>query len=439
MTSMHTLHLLAHKLLPSWIYDRLIGQWDKGGFKKYFHNTSWMLIAKIASFVTSFITIALVARYLGPDNLGKISYAQSIVSILSVFAALGIDQILYRDLVAHPEKENELLGTAILAKLFFGSLAFITVIGISILLENEPILTLLIAIIAFTFLINPLGTISIFFQSRVQAKYSSQVIIFLALFIPILKVAIIFFDKGILYFSLIFVIEALLNAIWLLYIYITKIKHNPLNWRFSITDFKLLISRAWPLLLASLSGYIYGRIDQVMILHFIDAASVGFYDIAVRMTEFLGYLPGIIITSVLPAVINAKKKSQSEYLSRLKSLTILCILVSFFSVLLVSILSPLIINTIFGQDYSNSINILRLYSWSSIGTIFILLIQQYLIIEGKSMQLLIYSVLSALTNVGLNLILIPLYGVNGAIYATLTTLFLTVIVFYILNFKHKSN
>ncbi len=100
------LQKILSKILPTWIYQRLIGDWDKAGFKRYFHNTGWLFAARGASFLTSFFTIAIVARYLGPENLGKLSYAQSFVSILSVFAALGIDQILYRDLVAHPDIEN---------------------------------------------------------------------------------------------------------------------------------------------------------------------------------------------------------------------------------------------------------------------------------------------------------------------------------------------
>lgn len=428
---------LLENILPNWVFQRLVGNWNQEGLKKYFHNTGWMFLAKVISFTTSFLIVAIVARYLGPDNLGKLSYAQSFVAILSVFATLGIDQILYRDLVAHPEKENELLGTAIIAKFIFGLLAFLSVVGLSFALDNEPILSLLIGITAFTFLINPLGTIGILFQAQVKAKYSSQITIFLAVLIPILKLLVIFFDKGIIYFSFILLVEASINTLWLLYVYIKKIKHSPLTWKFSFNIFFSLISRSWPLLLVSLSGYIYGRIDQVMILHYIDSTSVGFYDVAVRMTDFLNYFPGTIVASVIPAMINSKKFSASEYLKRLKSLTILCLTISFFSALFISAMAPLIITTIFGQDYSSSIQILRLYSWSVIGTISILLIQQYLIIENKPIHILVYSVISAITNVILNIILIPIYGMNGAVYATLVTLSLTVSIFYIINFKIK--
>ncbi len=424
-----TLHGLSKKILPVWLYQRLIGNWDKEGLKKYFRNTNWMFAARGASFITSFLTIAIVARYLGPENLGKLSYAQSLVSILSVFAALGIDQVLYRDLAHEPERERELLGTAILTKFFFGTLAFIAAIILSISLNNEPLLTILIGITALTFLINPLGTIGILFQARVQAKYGSQITIFLAFLIPALKILVIVFDKGIIYFSAVLVAEAVITAIWYLYIYQTKFKGSPLAWHFSLPVFKNLFSRSWPLLLASLSGYIYGRIDQVMIQHMIDVTSVGFYDIAVRMTEFLSYIPGIIAISVLPAVIYAKKRSHAEYVSRFKYLIFLSISFSFFAALALFTLAPFIITTIFGNDYFASIAILRIYVWSTLGTVFLLLLQQYFIIENKSIQFLVYSLLGAVTNVILNLLLIPTYGMKGAAYATLLTMILLVVVF----------
>src|SRR5436190_14620310 len=87
------------------------------GFQKYFKNTSWMFLGRIVGLLISFFVTAYVARYLGPANYGMLIYAISFVGLFSFLANLGIDQILYRDLVRFPEKANELLGTTFILKL----------------------------------------------------------------------------------------------------------------------------------------------------------------------------------------------------------------------------------------------------------------------------------------------------------------------------------
>jgi len=423
------LHALVHRLLPNWIYQRLIGDWDKEGFKKYFKNTGWIFIAKMVSFVVSFFTIAIVARYLGPENLGKLSYAQSFVSIFSIFASLGIDLIIYRDLVAHPEKENELLGTAVMTKLFFGSLTFLVTIIASITISTDNVLTWLIGIIALSFIFQPFGTVGHLFNAQVLSKYPSYISIFLAFFIPALKLLVIFFDKGILYFAGIIAFEALFYGVANIILYVKILKKTPRNWSISFTLFKKLFHESWPLLLAGLSNYIYARIDQVMIQHIIDSTAVGLYEVAVRLTEPLSFLPGVIIGSLFPAIINAKTADSIEYHKRFKSLAILCLGISFILVLILFVCAPYIIKLLFGAQFIESVHILRVYVWTNLGTVATSLIYNYFITENKTKAFLVFTVFGASINVTANVFLIPHLGIVGAAYATLLTLFCIVLLF----------
>jgi PST family polysaccharide transporter len=410
---------LLNKILPIWISKRIVGDLNKDGIKKYFHNTSWLFVARIITFITSFLTMALVARYLGPENLGKLSYAQSLVAILSVLASLGMDQILYRDLVAYRNREIDLLETAIIAKFFFGAIAFLTAVAISLSIGDDFILTLLIGITAFTFLINPLGTIGILFQAHVKAKYTSQVAIFLAFFIPILKILTIYFDEGIIYFALTLVIEAIVTSIWYLYIYISHFKENPLHWRFQLDIFKNLMKDSWPFLLAGLFAYIYARIDQVMLQHYIGSHAVGLYDTAVKLSNMWSFFPALIIASLFPAIVQAKKHSRLQYIKRYSSLTVLIAFITVSITLFVFLTADYLILLIFGEQYIESIPILKIYIWSGAMAIMGIMVQQYLITENRGVFNLILAMTGAVVNIVLNLFLIPLYGMTGAAIATL--------------------
>ena len=81
------------------------------GFRKYFANTSWLLGEKILRMVVALFVGIYVARYLGPEHYGLLSYALSFVWLFSSLASFGIDDILIRELVRSPEQRSNLLGT----------------------------------------------------------------------------------------------------------------------------------------------------------------------------------------------------------------------------------------------------------------------------------------------------------------------------------------
>lgn len=413
--------------MPPFTVPYLKEKWAHAGFQKYFRNMGWLLFARVTTFFTSFLTVAIVARYLGPENLGKLDYAQSFVAIISVFASLGIDQILYRDLITHPEKENELLGTAIFSKLIFGIFAFVLSITISFLLGNDAILTILIGICSLTFIISPIGTVGILFNAQVKAKYASQVSIFLAFFIPALKILIVFLNKGIIYFAVIISIEAVISTAWYIYIYIFRFKNDPFAWNFRMDIFKQLMRDSWPLFLAGFSGYIYAKMDQVLIMHYIDSATVGIYGAAVKLTQIWAFLPGLIITSMFPAIMNARKTNYLLYAKRLRALTGITVGVTFTIALPLFIFAPFVVNIVFGDAFSDAVPVLRIYLWTSVAITLVVLAQHYLIAENLSKVFLYTSIIGAVTNILLNIILIPKFGGVGSAWGTMISYFVVVL------------
>jgi O-antigen/teichoic acid export membrane protein len=419
----HKLHNFTKKILPPQIYNRLIGDWDKDGLKKYSANTVWIFIGRGFSFVISFFMIAIIARYLGPENLGKLSYAQSFIAIFSMFASLGIDQILFRDLVANPEKENEIIGTSLAIKLLFGTLTILTTVSIVFFTNSDPVLSLLVLILSLSFIVEPFGITSNVFSARVKSKYSTFSKIITSIIIPVLKLIIIFFGKGIIFFAFIIILEILINVTISLFFYIRVFRRSPFQWytnkQYGIT----LIKRSLPILLAGTSGYLFARIDQVMLLHELGPTSVGLYQGAVQITELVaGFLPGVIIASVIPALINAKKRSVFEYFHRLRQLLIFVISTSFIIILTISLLAPYIVAILYGESFADTTFILQIYVWSSLFYMVILILQQHLINENKTKEFFYISASTAVLNIILNITLIPIYGTFGAAIATILSL-----------------
>jgi len=87
------------------------------GFRRYAANTSWMMGEKILRMFVGLFVGIWVARYLGPEQFGLLSYAQSFVFLFTAIATLGLDGIVVRELVKDESRRDELLGTAFGLKL----------------------------------------------------------------------------------------------------------------------------------------------------------------------------------------------------------------------------------------------------------------------------------------------------------------------------------
>jgi O-antigen/teichoic acid export membrane protein len=79
------------------------------GFKRYFANTSWLMGHRVLSMVVALFVGVYVARYLGSERFGFLSYAGSFVGLFTALATLGLDGIMVRELVKTPERRDELV------------------------------------------------------------------------------------------------------------------------------------------------------------------------------------------------------------------------------------------------------------------------------------------------------------------------------------------
>ncbi|MFA5879714.1 MAG: flippase [Candidatus Margulisiibacteriota bacterium] len=409
------------------------------GFKKYFHNTGWIFSGKIFSLIISFFVIAYVARYLGPTNYGLLSYAISFVGLFSFIANLGIDQVVYREIIRYPEKRNEYLGTSFFIKIFSGSLAFLSVLTIILILKQENLINILLLIIAFSFIFQSFNVINGFFGSQLLSKYTTIASICVIFLLSTTKILLVLFNRGIIYFAAVYLLESVLYALSFLIIY-KLFKQNIFSWRFDKKLAKQILLDSWPLLFVSVFALIYTRFDQIMVKYMINQTAVGFYDVAVRVAEVWYFIPGLITASLIPAIVNAKKINEVVYKKRLKDLLLLIFIISIAISLPIFLLAKPIINIFFGPAYLPAISVLQIYVWAGIGLAMAEAANQYLITENFTKILFVSSCVGMILNLILNFVFIPIYGINGAAFSTLISYFsIPLLIILLLKIKSWKN
>jgi len=138
---------------------------------KLFKNISWLFYDKIIRILGGLLVGIWVARYLGPGDFGVLNYALAYTALFKIFANLGLDQIIIREIVKKPKLTPYLLGTAFGVKLA-GGLVAITLIAVSLFfMEMNALTKIVVMVIAAGFIFQSLDVIDFYYQSQVLSKY----------------------------------------------------------------------------------------------------------------------------------------------------------------------------------------------------------------------------------------------------------------------------
>lgn len=403
--------------------------WNHTGFQKYFRNMGWAFTGRLFSLGMSFFVGALVARYLGPQRYGVLNYALSFVTLFVFLASFGIDNILVRELLKYKDKQTSILNTAFIIKLLAGFLIIILTTVLSLIFNNDYYTTVLIFIYSLHLIFISLNVIDSYFQSLLKYKYSFLAQFISTITVSILKLYFVYQGFGTGWFVLALVFEAAVSAFVFLRIF-TK-NGKKLNFNFNKDSAKEMLFDAWPFILSSAFYLIYTKIDQVMIGKMIDTHSLGIYSAGVKLAEFWYFIPAIICGVMFPAIMNAKLIDKKLYEQRLKKIFIFITSISILFALLQLIFAKYFILFLFGPAYTDSILILKIYTWAGVIVTIITILQQYLIIENRTKLIMISSFIGAILNIILNFIFIPYFGIVGSAWATIISYSIIPIIIYI--------
>ena len=404
------------------------------GFIKYFKNTSWVLVEKIIRFTVGLFVGVWVARYLGPERFGLLSYAQSFVGLFTIIASLGLNGIVVRELVKNNNLNDEIIGTAFWLKLI-AAFGVLLILAIAInFTSNDTYTNILIFIIASATIFQSFNVVDFYFQSKVMSKfvvYANIISLFLS---SIVKITLILNQAPLVAFAWVILFDSFILACGFIYFYIKK------NLRFKIKNLKLKIKTAtsllkdsWPLILSGIAISIYMKIDQVMIKEMMNAEAVGQYAAAVRLSEVWYFIPMVITASLFPAIINAKKKNENLYYLRLQRLYDFMAFMGIAIAVTMTFLSTWITELLYGAQYNQAGSVLVIHIWAGVFVFLGVASAKWFIIENLQMLTLQKTFYGMITNIILNFILIPKYGIQGAAFATLISQAIST---YIIDFFH---
>jgi PST family polysaccharide transporter len=186
----------------------------------------------------------------------------------------------------------------------------------------------------------------------------------------------------------------------------------------SLSRAKVLLEDSWPLILAGIAVTIYMRIDLIMLGQMLGDETVGIYSAATRMSEVWYFVPTVVVASVLPTLVQAKKISATIYQARLQRL---CNSLTWMAIALavpMTFIAEWLVVLLYGPDYEAAADILSIHIWAAVFVFLGIGSGVFFTIENFARKFLHRTAIGCALNILLNIILIPLYGMKGAAIAT---------------------
>lgn len=385
----------------------------KGGF--------WLTLGQIVSMAIAFFSAWAFANLLDPATYGNYKYILSLTSILAIFSLDGIRTAVTQATARGLEGS---FYTGFRIKLKWGTLGSLAALAIAVYyyLQGNSLFPVALVIAAiFSPLMYASQIYSAFLVGKklfsVQVNYSvaNQIVSAIATIIALFLTKNLFWLIGVYFFT-----NALLDYF---FYFLTKTKFHPNREE----DVKSL-SYAKHLSLMSVINYIGTYLDKILLFNFMGPAQLAIYSFAILIPEQIKTITGNLNTLALPKLA---PKSPDEIKKNMAQKTWKLAILTVTIILLYMLIAPYFFKIFFPQylgsvAYSQVFMLTLLaFPASLMGTAF----------SAKMMKKELYLLrFVALSRIILFSVLIPLFGIWGAIWAEIggeiISLSLTSVLFY---------
>ncbi|MEX0685175.1 MAG: flippase [Balneolales bacterium] len=388
--------------------------------KKYFFNTSWLMGEKVWSMMLVLVVSIFIARYLGPENYGILSYALSLSTLFASITHMGLNGLTIRELVRHPEESGKILGTVFGLKFLGAFIAFAAFLIFAVQSEEVGSIEFwILCIVSWLILLKPFEVIDFWFQAKVESKYSSVARGISTFLISGFKIVLVIIGASFFSIALAYTMQAMLLAGLFIFFYYKRSRISFISWQFKYAKAKELLKQGWMIMLGAFFGMMYMQIDQVMLKWLANSQEVGIYSVAARLSEAWYFIPALLVASLFPKLIELKDRDFHEFKNRLQQLFDLLFIIAFTLAVVITVISKPLISMLYGEAYESAALILSIHIWAGIFIFMRAVFSKWILVEDAIVFSLVTQGLGALSNFLLNLILIPYYEALGAAVATI--------------------
>lgn len=396
-------------------------------------GTSIIFLGAIIGTVLGLLSTIIIARYYSVEEFGLYSIGLVIISIFMGILHIGIFEGSPRCISYYRGKSDHktiqriiyssfqiiLISSILFSILLYAASDFIgdQIFNIDGLSETLKIMSFCLPFWAIIRLI-----INIYrgYES-VKENVIFTDITLRAFRVGLFSIALIFslsFNSILFFFVLSMVFTAILAII---YFY----RYAPINLSKggSITTTKALISFSWPLIFTGLGWFFITGADKIMLGIITSSYEVGLYNVATTLGTYVTIFlsASLFIYQPISTRLIAEKNIQ-ELKRHYQIITKWIFTITFPLIIILIIIPDFVITLLYGEKYIQAMYALQLISIAYFVHTLLGPNGATIVSFGKTKVIMHISIIGGALNIGLNIILIPIFGIEGAALSTMVTL-----------------
>lgn len=388
-----------------------------------------MLSDRVLVLIFQLLLFSLIKNTYGLETLGGWSVITNVSQLLLSFFLLGIDIVIVKRVIEDPTSTGKELGTALAIQLVGILLYTITLLSTTHLFYSNIKSAYFFAfILIFSNFFNVFSKIIyIHYSALVESKFRAITIILSSVSSYVFLYISIKLSFSIFYSYLFFY---LYQSILAIIIYKLYFKKNS-SWSFNFHTSKYYFFTGLKLTISSISVSLFAQSDIIILEKMTTPMDAGSYSAALRISTIWFMCAGIIANAFFPKIVELVHKNNQSLYIFFEWICSITVSLAFYVALVTSLLSPFIINTIYGSNMDLSTQILAIHIWAGI-FIFLGSFSSKWLYANNMINIDIYKTVSAAVfNVIFNIIFIPLYGAIGAAYISVLSYFIANMLFFI--------
>ena len=366
----------------------------------------------------TFLALVYLARTLGVEGFGRISFAQAIIVYFALLTHLGLMTLGTREIARDHGQIRVQVGLILSLRIALTIFSFLLLVIFALLVRQATEVTVLIVLFGLTLF--PASLILDWaFKGVERMEFVGLIEGIRSVFFIVPILLLVKRPSDIFRVPILLLVSTMLAALCLAFVFSKWHGRISLgiNWRW----WKSTLLQALPLGLAFMMVQVYYFTDTVMLGFMKGEAAVGWYSAGYKIILFIQGLGGLFFESTFPVVSRfyqqAPEKLQGmiEDSVRLSAMLVIPLAVGG------TVLAKPLVETLYGPQYQNSVEPFRILLWSITVGIIGMNFGYSLMACNRDRQYMAAVLIGATANVILNLALIPRLSLIGAATAKLCT------------------
>jgi O-antigen/teichoic acid export membrane protein len=392
---------------------------NKGPRQTILKNLFWLTSGQFATRLIRAGFIIYAARLMGAAQYGVFSYALGVAAFLSIFADIGINTILTREVARGGSHEARYFSTAWWIKAALTAAAALLVIVAWPMFSPVGNATLMMIVALLIISDGVRDFLAAFFRGRERMELDALIAVATNAAIAAGGVAVLLYvSRGAYALTLTYAAGAAFGALVALALLRKRIAQllRAFDWRLV----RPLIAASWPVAILGTFGAFMLSTDTIMIGWLRSETEIGYYAASQRIVHLLYVVPLILSSALFPRLSrivggNEKKTSNRFIENGLSCAFLLAIPIAVGG----AVLGDPIVKFVYGAQYAPAILSFKILVSSVIFVFPGMLLTDVALAHNRQKTLSTLGICAATANIILNALLIPLYGIAGSALGTL--------------------